>query len=92
MLSAIEGSGRFVLDEVENSRIIHQNIDLLELAWEFAYESVDFAGLADVELDRQYLDTAAYFFGDGFRELFEIVKATSRQDQFQIVWTCSGEF
>ena len=36
------------LDEVEDSRVVHQHINLLEIAWKLAYESVDFARLADV--------------------------------------------
>lgn len=48
MLSAAESSGSFMFEGKEHSRIIHQHIDLLELAWKLAHESVDFAGLADV--------------------------------------------
>lgn len=85
-------SDGLVVKVTGNSRIVHQHVNLLKLARKLAYEAVDFAGLADVELDWQYLHAAAYFFGDVFCELFEIVEATSREDQFQIVWTCSGEF
>lgn len=47
-ISVIEGKGRFVLEGIGNSRIVHQYIDLSKIVWKPIYEPVDFAGLADV--------------------------------------------
>lgn len=44
-------SDGLVVKVTGNSRIVHQHVNLLKLARKLAYEAVDFAGLADVELD-----------------------------------------
>jgi hypothetical protein len=54
-----------LINTLHQPSIVHKDIDFLELIWKIAHKSLDFLGLADVQLDGENFDTIADFLADG---------------------------
>lgn len=76
---------------LDQPRVVHQDVDILELGGERGDQGRNLLRVGDVELDGQHLDTRAHFFLDLTSHLLQGVDAAGRQDDLEVVRARAGE-
>lgn len=66
---------RCFINTLHQPGIVDKDIDVLEIIWKVAHESLDFLGLTDIQLDGKNLDTITDFFVDSGGDLLQGVES-----------------
>lgn len=73
-------------------RIVHKNIDLLELCWKRVYKVPNLSWFANVQLEWEDLDTRPHIFRDLLCYLLQVIDSSRSQNQFEVFRRCSRKF
>lgn len=79
------------LDAADAAGIVDENVDILVLVRQLAHKGAHLVGLADVELQRQDLDTVADLPGDVGSNLLDGVETAGGEDQTQVMRLREGK-
>lgn len=68
-----------------DARVVHQDVNVLELRRQRRHKVLDLLGIADVQLDRQDLDAVTDLLLDVLRQLIQRLETPRRHDQLEVL-------
>lgn len=82
---------RTIIDSKRHSRVVDQDVNLLELYWKTRNEALDFRRVANIQLDGQHFNAIANLLLYLLGKLVQRVDPSCRHDKFQVLGRSAGE-